>query len=408
MVAAKKPQNELERIASLRSYRILDTLEEKEYNQIVELASSICETEISLISLVDEDRQWFKAKIGIDADSTPRELAFCAHAILEPDEILLVEDAQDDPRFSDNPLVTQDPHIRFYAGVPLKTEKNIALGTLCVIDKKPHKLSDSQLAALKILAENLISILELRKAKAYQETLINNLNNKNNELEQFAYRVSHDIKSPLVTIKGLVKYIIQDIKSGNQEEGLKNLEIIKTQCVQLSELTSDILELCKVDHIDKEYKSINLFQFVENIISKYAIEIDQEIILINNLIPKDKLITMQITRLAQIVDNLISNAIKYIDKNKPEHIITINAKTHDSNCILTISDNGLGIPENKHNEVFSMFKRFHANNISGSGLGLAIVKKHIEKVGGAIEFTSSDKGTAFTIILPKINKNHTE
>ena len=161
MKPGSKPQNEAERIALLNQYQVLDTEAEDDFNDIVQLASQICETPISLITLVDSTRQWFKAKIGLDASETGRDIAFCVHA-LDQDNILVVQDATKDDRFFDNPLVTGEPHVRFYAGMPLVTESGYTLGTLCVIDHKPRTLSETQLLTLRTLGKQVVKLLDLR------------------------------------------------------------------------------------------------------------------------------------------------------------------------------------------------------------------------------------------------------
>ncbi|MFZ4557988.1 MAG: PAS domain S-box protein, partial [Pseudanabaena sp.] len=155
------PTNESDRLVALDRYKILDTLPEQVYDDLTQLAADICGTPIALISLVDKDRQWFKSRVGIDATETPRDISFCGHAVAA-NAILNVPDASLDPRFADNPLVTKAPKIRFYAGVPLITDDNFALGTLCVIDRQPHDLTEQQIRQLEALSRLVISQLELR------------------------------------------------------------------------------------------------------------------------------------------------------------------------------------------------------------------------------------------------------
>jgi GAF domain-containing protein len=162
---APLPPNEAARLGTLRLYQVLDSGSEKAFDDLTRLAAAICDAPIGLVTLVDETRQWFKSRVGLAVCETPRDAAFCAHAILR-DEVLVVEDASTDARFRDNPLVTSDPFIRFYAGAPLKMADGNSLGTLCVIDREPRKLSARQLDALSILREAVVAQLELRRALA--------------------------------------------------------------------------------------------------------------------------------------------------------------------------------------------------------------------------------------------------
>lgn len=162
MKSAPIPENEDERLAELLSYDVLDTEAEQLFDDLTSLASQICETPIALISLIDPDRQWFKSRVGLDAQETSRDIAFCSHAILQ-DEIFEVPDAAEDPRFHDNPLVTGSPDIRFYAGAPLITPSGHAIGTLCAIDKKPRQITDEQRASLKTLSKAVVAHLELKE-----------------------------------------------------------------------------------------------------------------------------------------------------------------------------------------------------------------------------------------------------
>lgn len=226
-MAVPIPDHESRRLGALQEYNVLDTLPEQDYEDITSLASAICKSPIALISLVDDQRQWFKSKVGLDAPQTPREHAFCAHAICEPEEVFVVEDATQDERFQNNPLVVGDPSIRFYAGAPLVTTEGDAVGTICVIDQEPRQLSDEQTVALRTLSRMVVAHLEMRRNLVSMERVVLEQDNYVANLEEHWRKVeeSHanlrvaSVTDPLTMLmnrRGLENRLEQEFAAANR------------------------------------------------------------------------------------------------------------------------------------------------------------------------------------------------
>ena len=400
MILPEKPQNELERLKALKSYEVLDTLSEKEYDHLTAIASEICGCRMSLISLIDDDRQWFKSRVGLNVSETPREFAFCAHAIHEPGKALVVPDARLDERFYDNPLVTGDPHLAFYAGVPLVNEDGLPLGTLCVLDSEPKSLSDSQLSALNALAAQVMALLELRRSKRELESTLIRLEEKNKELEHFAFVAAHDLKSPLNGIASLTDLLIDSHHESLHQDGVRMLRAIKGASHQLASLISGLLDYYRLDAAIANTKSlVNSDEVVEQIRNLFGG--DSEVELRFDIHPE--VINTHGTVLLQILLNLVTNAIKYSDKDNT--VVTISIVEDADVYRVSVADNGSGIDRNFHDKLFQLFETASSADRygkRGNGIGLATVKKLLIRTGGDIRFYSEmTKGTTFEFTLPR-------
>lgn len=186
MIEAAPPKGEKKRLAALEELQLLHTDSEENYDDITKLASYICNVPVSLITLIGEDQQWFKSKVGTELNSAPRAISHCAHAILDPKELMEIKDTREDLRFKNNPYTLDDPKILFYAGMPLKSFNGNALGTLCVLDTKPNSLTEGQKSALVALAKQVENLFELRRHNLKLEKVTKVLVEKNSQLKDFA------------------------------------------------------------------------------------------------------------------------------------------------------------------------------------------------------------------------------
>ncbi|MDQ3000162.1 MAG: ATP-binding protein [Fibrobacterota bacterium] len=396
MESAPIPSNETARLRALHEFAILDTEPEILYDDIAKLASQICDTPICLVSLIDKDRQWFKSKQGLSASQTPREYAFCAHAILGV-ELFEIEDSTKDIRFRDNPLVTGAPNVVFYAGVPLELGDGINVGTLCVIDTKPRRLTDKQRNALRCLANQVVSNLRLRKAN---EDLQGALKVKST----FLATMSHEIRTPLTGIIGISNLLIDSAVDSKSRE---QLNIISSCSHDLLAILNDILDYSKIEsgNIRFENHPFSLRSLIGNVHSILTPLADLKGLGLRfdfgnapDWIAGDSL------RLSQILFNLIGNAIKFTAVGE----VALSMKSHPTPggkiaLVFSVRDEGIGIPKEALATIFEPFSQVDSSTTrkyGGTGLGLAIVRHLVDAMDGQLTVDSEDgKGSTFTFTL---------
>ena len=224
----------------------------------------------------------------------------------------------------------------------------------------------------------------------------------NEELSQFAYRTSHDLKAPLISTKRLIKYVIKDIEAGDLDAAKENSAQISRLMDKLSTLVEDILALVKADVDINETETVDIHKIALDIEEKLAFLAKENSCTIDCTIDVRGDVHLQKARIVQVLENLMSNGIKYRSKEREQSFVRANITQHGDDLLITVEDNGVGMPENRHEEVFKAFKRFHPELSFGSGLGMSIVKKHVDHLQGEITFSSSNEGTRFKIRLPSI------
>jgi signal transduction histidine kinase len=409
MIKPSIPENEEERIKELHKFKIMDSEFEKDFDNIVELASLICDVPISLVTLLDGSRQWFKAKKGINVRETSRDISFCGHAINQND-MFIVEDTSEDERFSDNPLVVEAPHIRFYAGMPLRSENGFNLGTLCVIDSKPKKLSANQKRALEILSNQVTKLIELRDKKNQLQDRVHYIDAQNEKLESLnklnsetTNIISHDMRGPIASI--LSYFNTEYFNNSDPEEVVKLFPFIKESIQGIHSLIENLLEWSQSAG-DFEVKVQNLQQLSNEVINIFQAQAQKKSINLHTDI-KDNIEVMADTSMLRfILRNLVNNAIKFTE----DGVVLISAKKEDDNLIkIVVQDTGIGIDAELKERISKGDKKISTTGTQkekGSGLGLRLIKEFLNRHHSTLIIESEKNvGSTFSFVLPTPQNN---
>ncbi len=397
MKSAPFPDNEEVRIRLLTELDILDTLEEQAYDDLTYIAAQICNVPIALVSLVDSDRQWFKSHYGLEARETPREIAFCAHAILT-DEVLVVEDSSKDQRFHGNPLATDKPNVIFYAGAPLIMRNNLRLGTLCVIGNEPRTISEVQKASLQALARQVVSQFELRlRIKALEQL--------DSAKDEFISMVSHELRTPLTSINGSLSLLANNKVGILDNKQHKMVQIASRNSERLLGIVNDILvnaqlEAGKLEISRKPQEVIPIIEKAVELNRAYCEKCNCTISFKYDECVHHTMIDCDESRIIQVLTNLISNAAKVSPVNSDIEVCFVVEKNH---ARIEVIDHGPGIPQEQQQYIFQKFKQIESSGnkkLPGTGLGLRICKQIIELHDGVIGFESRpEEFTKFYITI---------
>ncbi|MDP9795816.1 signal transduction histidine kinase [Catenuloplanes nepalensis] len=395
---APVPVDEPQRVAALRETAILDTPPEAEFDDIAALASEICGTPIALVSLVDADRQWFKAKVGTELRQTCRDVAMCSYAVADR-AMIEVGDTAADPRFSANPLVTEHG-VRFYAGAPLMMQDGHAIGTVCVMDHRPRELTTDQRRALRSLARHAAAHLELRRYAARVVDATDRLRELDRLKDSFLDSVSHELRTPLSLIRGYLEVLLDG--DADPDTARRFLAVMQRNADRMLRLIDDLLLVSRLheDGLDLEHTAADLSELVFQVTAASKPLAEHKGITVVEHTGTPITISGDPQRLSQAFSHLMFNAIKFTRAGGRIAVAT----SDDDEPTLTIMDTGIGIPPEDLPFLFDRFRRSSTSDllaIQGSGIGLTIVKAIVDAHRGTITIESEPgEGTTVRVTLP--------
>lgn len=389
--------DDAERVATLRRLELLDTEPEERFDRITRLAARLFEVPIALVTLIDEDRQWFKSRLGLDATETPRNVSFCAHAILGP-EPFIVPNAAEDPRFADNPFVSGAPNVRFYAGVPLRALTGERLGTLCVISDRPRHISSREITLL----EDLAAVVEQEMASAQLAYARDAALAASKAKSEFLATMSHEIRTPLNAVIGLSQLLLDE--PARADERRETLQVIHQSGRALLTLIDDILDLSKIEagKVELTAEPFSLRELLEDVRGVGGALLQGKPVDLRVWVhdgAPDRLIG-DVHRHRQILINLVGNAIKFT----AEGTIDVRVRAEGESLQIEVSDTGIGMSPGALAKVFESFTQAEGSTsrrYGGSGLGLPIARQLAQLMGGEIQIHSEEtEGTTAVVRTP--------
>ena len=378
--------SESERLGALRSYGIIDTAVEPAFDDITKLASYICQTPMSMVSLVEEQRQWFKSALGLGIRETPIEQSMCAHALLEH-SFLEVRDTTLDPRFRDNPLVTGEPHVRFYAGALLRTPDGLPLGTVCVLDDKPRALSAEQREMLTALARQVMAQMEFRRSLLLSDRLQRNIS-------RLMAVAGHDLKQPLQ----VMVMAIDRVRSKLTEE--KDKERLGYAIDAGMRMAEELDRLAETSALQASFdtptqQAFALADVLDSIFNNWRLHAEAKGLRLV-VLPTRARVVSDPGMLRAIIGNLVGNAIKYTAQGR----VLVGCRKRGNDLSIEVLDSGAGIPHDQFGAIFDAFHQINPTS-EGLGLGLSIVRRTAEALGHAIELKSDlARGSHFSVRVP--------
>jgi two-component sensor histidine kinase len=373
MVKAELHSAEEFRLGALRSYGILDTPREIDFDEVVKVTSAICGTPISVINLIDEGRQWFKAEVGLGVRETPIDSSICAHAILQPD-LFIVPDTTLDNRFRDNALVVGEPHLRFYAGALLETPEGFPLGTVCVLDYKPRELNDVQKAFLRLMANQVMKLLELRRMNAAEHAARMHAEELVKENKTLMREGDHRLMNSLQLVQSLLALQSRSASS----EGVKE---------QLDMASNRVLAIATVHkqlHLTGSLEEVDIDGFLRRLCESLKQTAPAQIIAINVNADTAKLRSDVASGLGLLVAELVTNAFKYAYPPDQRGSVSVDFGRAADGWHLKVSDEGRGLPPG-----------FDIDQ--SKGFGMLIVKAFVRRLNAKLTVSSRPGHTTFEI-----------